>query len=52
MRPPGFAETATAAIAKLTDLPFVFAPNKFTAQSAHDALVASSAHASHAAGSL
>jgi aspartate ammonia-lyase len=36
---PGFAEAAAAAIAKLTALPFVSAPNKFTVQSAHDALV-------------
>src|ERR1700730_9210569 len=36
---PGFAEAATAEIAKLTRLPFVSAPNKFTVQGAHDALV-------------
>jgi fumarate hydratase class II len=36
---PGFAELATAEIARLTGLPFVGAPNKFTAQGAHDALV-------------
>jgi fumarate hydratase, class II len=36
---PGFAEAATAEIAKLTELPFVSAPNKFTVQGAHDALV-------------
>jgi fumarate hydratase class II len=36
---PGFAEAATAEIAKLTRLPFVTAPNKFTVQGAHDALV-------------
>src|ERR1700726_887455 len=36
---PGFAETAAAEIAKLTGLPFVSAPNKFTVQGAHDALV-------------
>ena len=36
---PGFAETATAEIARLTGLPFVSAPNKFTVQGAHDALV-------------
>jgi fumarate hydratase class II len=36
---PGFAEAATAEIAKLTDLPFVSAPNKFAVQGAHDALV-------------
>ncbi|HTY22299.1 MAG TPA: class II fumarate hydratase [Desulfomonilaceae bacterium] len=36
---PGFAETAAAEIARLTGLPFVSAPNKFTVQGAHDALV-------------
>src|SRR5258705_846780 len=36
---PGFAEAAAAEIAKLTRLPFVSAPNKFTVQGAHDALV-------------
>jgi fumarate hydratase class II len=36
---PGFAEAATAQIAKLTGLSFVSAPNKFTVQGAHDALV-------------
>src|SRR5215831_2328230 len=36
---PGFAEAAAAQIAKLTGLPFVTAPNKFTVQGAHDALV-------------
>jgi fumarate hydratase, class II len=36
---PGFAETVAAEIAKLTNLPFVTAPNKFTVQGAHDALV-------------
>ncbi len=36
---PGFAETAAAEIAKLTNLPFVTAPNKFTVQGSHDALV-------------
>jgi fumarate hydratase, class II len=36
---PGFAEAAAAEIAKLTTLPFVSAPNKFTVQGAHDALV-------------
>jgi fumarate hydratase, class II len=36
---PGFAESAAAEIAKLTRLPFVTAPNKFTVQGAHDALV-------------
>jgi len=36
---PGFAEAAAAELAKLTGLPFVSAPNKFTVQGAHDALV-------------
>jgi fumarate hydratase, class II len=36
---PGFAEAATAEIALYTDMPFVSAPNKFTVQGAHDALV-------------
>ena len=36
---PGFAEAAAAEIAKLTGLPFETAPNKFTVQGSHDALV-------------
>jgi len=36
---PGFAEAAAAEIAKITNLPFATAPNKFTVQGAHDALV-------------
>ncbi len=36
---PDFAQAAAAQIAKLTGLPFVSAPNKFTVQGAHDALV-------------
>src|SRR5580658_4733873 len=36
---PGFDEAVAAEIAQLTDLPFVTAPNKFTVQGAHDALV-------------
>src|SRR6202163_1661191 len=36
---PGFAEAAAAEIARLTGLPFVTAPNKFTVQGAHDAQV-------------
>ena len=35
----GFAEAATAEIARLTGLPFVSAANKFAVQGAHDALV-------------
>ncbi|UYN97980.1 MAG: class II fumarate hydratase [Enhydrobacter sp.] len=36
---PGFAAAAAAELARLTSLPFVSAPNKFTVQGAHDALV-------------
>ena len=36
---PDFGDAAAAEIAKLTSLPFVGAPNKFTVQGAHDALV-------------
>jgi fumarate hydratase, class II len=36
---PGFAEASAAEISKLTNLPFVTAPNKFAVQGAHDALV-------------
>ncbi|WP_407178799.1 class II fumarate hydratase [Bradyrhizobium sp. STM 3562] len=36
---PDFAEAAAVEIAALTSLPFVSAPNKFTVQGAHDALV-------------
>jgi fumarate hydratase, class II len=36
---PGFGEAAAAEIAKLTNLPFISASNKFTVQGAHDALV-------------
>ena len=36
---PGSAEAVAAEIATLTALPFVSAPNKFTVQGAHDALV-------------
>jgi fumarate hydratase class II len=36
---PGFAEAAAAEIATLTGLPFISAPNKFTVQGSHDALV-------------
>lgn len=35
----GFAEETAAELARLTDLPFVSADNKFTVQGAHDALV-------------
>jgi len=36
---PQFAEKAAGEIAKLTGLPFITAPNKFTVQGSHDALV-------------
>ena len=36
---PGFDTAAAAQIAQLTGLPFVTAPNKFTVQGSHDALV-------------
>ena len=36
---PGFDQAAAQEIATLTGLPFVSAPNKFTVQGAHDALV-------------
>ena len=45
---PGFAEAAAAEIARLTGLPFVSAPNKFTVQGAHDALVQLSGTLPHA----
>jgi fumarate hydratase class II len=40
---PGFDKDVAAQIAELTGLPFVTAPNKFTAQGAHDDLVQLSA---------
>src|SRR6202012_4378736 len=40
---PGFADAVAAEIARLTSLPFVTAPNKFTVQGAHDAQVQLSA---------
>src|SRR5690349_21782954 len=49
---PGFAEASAAEIAKLTGLPFVTAPNKFTIQGAHDALVQLSGTLRTLAGSL
>jgi fumarate hydratase, class II len=36
---PGFGEAAAAEIAKLTGLPFVSAPNKYTVMGAHDDMV-------------
>jgi fumarate hydratase class II len=41
--PPGFDKDVAAEIARLTELPFVTAPNKFAAQGAHDDLVQLSA---------
>ncbi len=38
--PAGFAENAAAEIARLTDLPFTSAPNKFALLAGHDAIVA------------
>jgi len=49
---PGFAEAVAAEIARLTGLPFVSAPNKFTVQGAHDALVQLSGTFRTLAGSL
>lgn len=37
--PPGFDQAVAKEIAHLTGLPFVTAPNKFTVQGSHDALV-------------
>jgi fumarate hydratase, class II len=37
--PPGFADACAAKIAELTGLPFISAPDKFSALAAHDALV-------------
>ena len=47
---PDFAEAVAAEIATLTGLPFVSAPNKFTVQGAHDALVQLSGTLPHAGG--
>ncbi|MDR3568218.1 MAG: class II fumarate hydratase [Syntrophobacteraceae bacterium] len=41
--PPGFAQAAAARVADIAGLPFVSAPNKFTVQGSHDALVQLSA---------
>ena len=49
---PGFADAATAEIARFTGLPFVSAPNKFTVQGSHDALVQLSGTFRTLAGSL
>jgi fumarate hydratase class II len=50
--PPGFAEACAAKIAELTGLPFVSAPDKFSALAAHDALVFASGALATLAGSL
>ncbi len=50
--PKGFDKKAAAQIAKLTGLPFVPAPNKFEALSAHDAVVDMSGALKVVAGSL
>src|SRR6202008_148556 len=49
---PGFAEAAAGEIAKATGLPFLSAPNKFSVQGAHDALVQLSGTLRTSAGSL
>jgi len=49
---PDFAEAVAAEIARLTGLPFVSAPNKFTVQGAHDAQVQLSGTLRTLAGSL
>ena len=49
---PRFGEVAAAAIAKETGKPFVTAPNKFAALSAHDAVVATSGALRVLAGAL
>src|SRR3989442_1245263 len=49
---PGFAEAAAAEIARLTGLPFVTAPNKFTVQGAHDGPAQPSGNAPTPAGSV
>jgi fumarate hydratase, class II len=40
--PPGFAERAVEIINEMTELPFIPAPNKFTAQASHDGIVMAS----------
>jgi fumarate hydratase, class II len=50
--PPRFGETAARRIAEETGKPFVSAPNKFAALSAHDAMVAASASLRTLAGAL
>ncbi|MGA2431703.1 MAG: class II fumarate hydratase [Candidatus Acidiferrum sp.] len=50
--PPGFGEAAARGIAGETGKPFVTAPNKFAALSAHDAMVAASGSLRTLAGAL
>ena len=50
--PPGFGAACAAAIAELTGLPFVQAPNTFAALAAHDALVFTSGALATLAASL
>ena len=49
---PGWDSTVAANMARITDLPFVTAPNKFEALAAHDAMVAMSGALKTAAASL
>ncbi|MBS8228147.1 class II fumarate hydratase [Vannielia litorea] len=49
---PGWGETVAANMAKITDLPFVTAPNKFEALAAHDAMVFLSGALSTVAGAM
>jgi fumarate hydratase class II len=50
--PEGFGEAAVAEIARLTDLPFVPAPNRFAALASNDALVQASGSLATLAASL
>lgn len=50
--PSGFSKQCAANIAKLTELPFVDAPNKFAALAAHDAVVMASGALRVLAGSM
>ena len=49
---PGWSETVAANMAEITGLPFVTAPNKFEALSAHDAMVFMSGALATVAGSM
>ncbi|KCV81798.1 fumarate hydratase [Actibacterium atlanticum] len=49
---PGWGETVAANMAEITGLPFVTAPNKFEALSAHDAMVFMSGALATVAGSM